>query len=317
VWHELYYIFQAPDPTKTVDEQLNEINEKIQALQKRQDAEYSKIKALKEKREKQMGGVDRLVEERGKLKGQCDEFQKERSAIGDERRQKQKLFNEWEKEVRADRRRKQQAEWDKQRAEWEAEGAKRELEKPNPYLNETTLLEQTIDYCKGLMPKVEGVEQEKIVCDFNNPEGAKILLSKKDRDAEMYFAPTKKKNLKKKGGVAKSSAIKHTADTFQIFEQLKLAAPMTTDDVAPLLAKLESSLAAYQEKVKVWEGDRLEKLKAAEEAAKVEGKDEGKAAVVAEAEKKWIVWLIYHMREETQEDCVACITEETVKAKNK
>lgn len=257
----------APDPSKTVDEQLQEINEKMKALTERQDGEYKKINELKEKRSQQMGGVDSLIQGKTKLKEECEVLLKDRTAIADERRAKQKAFNEWEKEQRAERRRRQEAEWAKQQAEWDADQAKRELEKPNPYLNETTLLEQTIDYCKGLLPKEEAAEEATKVLDHNNPEGAKILLSKKDRDAEMYFAPTKKKNLKKKGGdKPKASAIKHTAETFQIFQQLKLQAPMTTDDLAPLLEKLEGSLAEYQDKVRVWEAERLEKLKAAEEA---------------------------------------------------
>jgi len=257
----------APDPTKSVDEQLNEINEKIKAIQDAQDVQYKKINELKEKRTQQMGGVQGLIDEKTKLKGECEELQGQRSAVGDERRKMQKAFNEWEKEQRAERRRKQDAEWAKQHAEWDAEEAKRQLEKPNPYLNETTLLEQTIDYCKGLLPREDSGEAEKKDLDFNNPEGAKILVSKKDRDQEFYFAPTKKKNLKRKGGEkGKATAVKHTADTFQIFQQLKLAAPMTTDDVPPLLEKLEKSLAGYMEKVKKWEGERLEKLKAAEES---------------------------------------------------
>lgn len=257
----------APDPSKTVDEQLADINEKMKALTDRQDKEYKKINELKEKRTQQMGGVDSLIQEKSKLKEQVDQIMKERSVIGDERRAKQRAFNEWEKEQRAERKRRQDAEWAKQRAEWDAEEAKRQLEKPNPYLNETTLLEQTIDYCKGLLPKEEAAEAAAKTLEHNNPEGAKILVSKKDRDAEMYFAPTKKKNLKKKGGdKPKATAIKHTAETFAIFQQLKLQAPLTTDDLGPILEKLQTSLGEYNEKVRVWEAERLEKLKAAEEA---------------------------------------------------
>ena len=42
----------------------------------------------------------------------------------------------------------------------EAENAKWELEQPNPYLAETTLLEQTLDWCKNQLPKSEETKEE-------------------------------------------------------------------------------------------------------------------------------------------------------------
>lgn len=198
-------------------------------------------------------------------------LQAERTTIHEERRAKQKAFNEWEKEQRAERRRRQDLERQKQQAEWDAQEAQRELEKPNPYLNETTLLEQTIDYCKGLLPKDEAAAQQKKDADLKTIDGTVLLVRKEDRDADMFFAATKKKNLKKKGGdKPKATAIKHTAETFKIFDELKLKAPMTTDDLGPLMEKLQADLAGYMEKVAAWETERRDKMKAAEEAAKEE-----------------------------------------------
>merc|ERR1719265_2378219 len=44
--------------------------------------------------------------------------------------------------------------------------------------------------------------------------------------------------------------IKHNAETFQVFDKLKLNAPITTADVPALLVQLEDKLAYYNEKVK-------------------------------------------------------------------
>merc|ERR1712113_86049 len=65
----------------------------------------------------------------------------------------------------------------------------------------------------------------------------------------------KKGKAKNKGGKAESNSkpIKHNAETFRLFDQLKLDAPITTDEVPALLEKLEAQLADYQEKVRVWE----------------------------------------------------------------
>ena len=53
------------------------------------------------------------------------------------------------RKIREEQRKREESRRELERAEWEAEKAKRELEKPNPFLNEITLLTQTIDWCKG------------------------------------------------------------------------------------------------------------------------------------------------------------------------
>merc|ERR1712066_622018 len=86
---------------------------------------------------------------------------------------------------------------------------------------------------------------------------------KEDRD-EYYFNPSSKgKKGKKKGPGTETSSkkpIKHNAETFQLFDKLALDAPITTDDIPPLLEKLEAQLEDYQSKIKVWE-EKKEELK--------------------------------------------------------
>ena len=53
------------------------------------------------------------------------------------------------RKIREEQRKRDEARRALEQAQWEADQAKRELEKPNPFLNETTLLQQTIDWCKG------------------------------------------------------------------------------------------------------------------------------------------------------------------------
>merc|ERR1712046_246041 len=96
----------------------------------------------------------------------------------------------------------------------------------------------------------------------NNPDNTEILVKKEDRD-EFYFAPTAKgkkgkSNKKSKDGGDSAKPIKHNAETFRLFDQLKLDAPITTDDIPPLLEKLEEQLTSYQDKVKEWELKREE-----------------------------------------------------------
>merc|ERR1712037_164099 len=116
-------------------------------------------------------------------------------------------------------------------------------------------------------------------------------MGKEDRDNEFYMLPAKGKKAKaKKGAKAdggeKAKPIKHNAETFRLFDQLKLDAPITTDEVPALLEKLEEKLADFQHKVKVWEETKeeqkrkilegLEVQEEKEEPAKEEEKEEAK-----------------------------------------
>merc|ERR1712050_30411 len=123
-----------------------------------------------------------------------------------------------------------------------------------PYIQEITLVEQTILFCKGLTQSKsteQKVEEKKTV--FDNPDNTEVLLKKEDRD-EYYFMPTakgKKGKTKKDAGKASSTKpIKHNAETFRLFSQLKLNAPITTDEIPDTLEKLEEKLEEYKNKVK-------------------------------------------------------------------
>merc|ERR1712061_806255 len=116
-------------------------------------------------------------------------------------------------------------------------------------------------------------------------------MKKEDRDEEFYLAATAKgkKGKSKKGGKAEGSSkpIKHNAETFRLFDQLKLDAPITTEEIPAILEKLEAQLVDYNEKVKVWEEKREEmKRKILEEGIMPEDeekKEEGKAEEKEEA----------------------------------
>merc|ERR1712039_771170 len=117
-------------------------------------------------------------------------------------------------------------------------------------------------------------KEEKKATEHTNPEGTEILVGKDNREEEFYFAPTaKKKASKKKGGAKEGGSakpIKHNAETFKLFDQLKLNAPITTEDIPGLLEKLDEQLEHYKQKVKEWEINRDEKKKKILEGEDVE-----------------------------------------------
>merc|ERR1712157_658490 len=99
-----------------------------------------------------------------------------------------------------------------------------------------------------------------------------------NREEEFYFAPTaaKKKAKSKSKGSKEGAAkpIKHNAETFKLFDQLKLSAPITTEEIPATLEKLEAQLESYQEKVKAWEQNRDETKKKILAGEDVEEKEE-------------------------------------------
>merc|ERR1711972_1104632 len=108
--------------------------------------------------------------------------------------------------------------------------------------------------------------------------GYEVVVKKEDQD-EFFMMPAKgKKSKAKKGGKAEGSAkpIKHNAETFRLFDQLKLNAPITTDEVPALLTKLEEQLADYQGKVKVWEATKEEQKRKILEGVHDDEKEEEK-----------------------------------------
>merc|ERR1712203_646036 len=156
-------------------------------------------------------------------------------------------------------------------------GKKAEKLEEQPYVAEITLIEQTIAFCNSLVQKkVDDAKEEKKELTHNNPEGTEVLVKKSDQE-EFFMMPSKAKKSKgKKTGKAEGSAkpIKHNAETFRLFDQLKLDAPITTDEVPALIEKLEEKLADYQHKVKVWEETKEEKKRKILEGLDVEEKKE-------------------------------------------
>merc|ERR1712217_805535 len=174
-------------------------------------------------------------------------------------------------------------EQNKRKAEWEQTMRAKKAEQIDiqPYVAETTLIEQTILFCKSLVADKGPVKEEvKKEINHDNPDTHMVLLSKDQRDEDYYFAPTAKKKAKSKnkggGGDAggKAKPIKHNAETFKLFDQLKLNAPITTEDVPALLEKLQEQLEHYKQKVKEWEINRDEKKKKILEGKHVDDDEE-------------------------------------------
>merc|ERR1711879_808401 len=92
----------------------------------------------------------------------------------------------------------------------------------NWYVSLTTLIKQTVNFCKGLLPQ-DAAEQkeEKKETVFNNKDGEVVLSKREDRAEEWYVCPTKKKGSPKRGkasGDESKKPIKHNAEILKLFD---------------------------------------------------------------------------------------------------
>mmetsp|Transcript_20972 Transcript_20972/g.55553 ORF Transcript_20972/g.55553 Transcript_20972/m.55553 type:complete len:225 (-) Transcript_20972:70-744(-) len=222
----------------------------------------------------------------------------ERNTLRDDFRVKETEYRTYMDEVRVERQRKYVEEREASNKEYDLVRRQRAVEKldEQPFVSEITLIEQTMAFCKTLTA-TKGGEEKKEVKEtvFDNPEDT-VVLKKKGGDEEEFMFPTKGKKAKGRrpgeSGKAKAKPIKHNAETFKLFDQLKLDAPITTSDIPALMEKLQAQLEEYNGKVKQWEEKREDmKRKILEEGfdpaseEKKEAEEERKEGAAAPAEE--------------------------------
>merc|ERR1712226_397843 len=229
---------------------------------------------------------------REELSKQIQEKIRERNEIRAERKAAEDAHYKYKQELRRIKQERAQEDRIKRQKEYEERKRVREADKldEQPYIQEIALVEQCIAFCKALTSSKGPVEkEEKKEIKHDLPKGAEVMVKKEERE-EFYLEPTargkKGKSKQKKDDGEKAKPIKHNAETFQLFDKLKLDAPITTDDVPALLEKLDAKLVDFNNKVKKWEENR-EELKEQILKGEVQENDEPeKEEVKEEVEEK-------------------------------
>jgi len=280
------------DPGLSIKDQKQAIMDELQQYREAKKKVSDKMTELTEQRKAQTGDLGGILEQKEEISKLIGAKIKERNEVRDAFRQEEREYNQYLAEQRKARQAKAEEERTARQAEFDLRRKQREVEKldDEPYVAERTLIEQTIFFCKSLVQeKEEDKKEEKKEVTHDLKAGEEVLVSKENRDEEFYFMPTKAKKTKSKnkGSAAQSGkSIKHNAETFQLFDKLKLDAPLTTDDIPALLEKLEVQLEEYKAKVKEWEEKREDMKKAIleglaeieEKKTEEESKEEPKAA---------------------------------------
>merc|ERR1711865_586335 len=163
-------------------------------------------------RKAQMGDVTGVMEEREGRQKKLQELIVQRTALRDGFNEQKREFQTYMAEQRRVKQEKYQEDRKVQQEEWRISKLEKQIEAldDQPHVAEITLLEQTEKWCKDLMPK-------------------DVSVTKKEKK--------KGKNVKADGDASKKP-IKHNAETFKLFDSLKLDAPITTADIPAILVKL-------------------------------------------------------------------------------
>jgi len=308
----------ADDRGVGLKESVKSLNEQMASLFGNKKKVAEQLKELNEARTASLGDLPDLIQAREKLSNEVRNLIAERNAIKAERRQAEQEYYAYQAEIRKIRQERAAEERNKRQKEYEERRKLREAEKMDeqPYVAEITLIEQTILFCKGLtQPKGSVKVEDKKETTYDNPDNTMVLLKKEDRE-EYFFAPTakgKKSKSKAKADASDGCAkpIKHNAETFQLFDKLKLDAPITTHDIPALLEKLELQLEDYQQKVREWEVKRDdlkrrildgEDVDFAAEAGQTEEKNEDNAEADEKVEAKEKVKVADDQKEAEGED---------------
>jgi len=261
----------------TMKDNITDLQKQLAELRdakKLQSQAYSK---LMEARQKVMGDVPGLFEEREKINASIREKIQERNAERDEFRKQERAFNDYLGKVRELRgkrakleREARQAEWDeKRKEEKEAEGPP-----PLPFAEDLQYLENITKYLQPFLPKEAEKEEDKKEKVPDAIGGHMVLMSKESREDEFFYAPTKKKQLKKKGGDGKKAKpIVHSMEALSFFDKYKLPTPADS-------AAVPATLEAVEAKVKEFKAKQEKKIE--EDKKKAEKKAAGETEEAAE-----------------------------------
>jgi len=262
----------------TMKDNITDLQKQLAELRdakKLQSQAYSK---LMEARQKVMGDVPGLFEEREKINASIREKIQERNAERDEFRKQERAFNDYLGKVRELRgkrakleREARQAEWDeKRKEEKEAEGPP-----PLPFAEDLQYLENITKYLQPFLPKEAEKEEDKKEKVPDAIGGHMVLMSKESREDEFFYAPTKKKQLKKKGGDGKKAKpIVHSMEALSFFDKYKLPTPADS-------AAVPATLEAVEAKVKEFKAKQEKKIE--EDKKKAEKKAAGETEEAEEA----------------------------------
>merc|ERR1712217_267532 len=145
------------DAGTNLKEKNAQLRDQMQILYQKKTEIQERLKALNEKRQGQVGDMSEVMEKREQVQKKIAELVGQRSKLRDDFKQEMTEYKAWQAEQRRIRQEKYQEERKAQEAAWKIKKMEKEVEKldENPYVSQITLIEQTMKFCKGLLPQDE------------------------------------------------------------------------------------------------------------------------------------------------------------------
>merc|ERR1712194_183570 len=143
------------DAGKDLAAQKNEINEQMAILREKKKGISQRLTEVTEARKAQLGDFGEVAEQRDKISTQIKELIAQRTQLRDDFNNAKREFQSYladqrriKQEKYAEERKAQQERWRLQKLEKQVEALDEQ-----PYVSEITLIEQTLKFCKGLLPQ--------------------------------------------------------------------------------------------------------------------------------------------------------------------
>merc|ERR1719272_1930649 len=133
----------------------NEINEQMAILRERKKGIQERLSEVTEQRKAQLGDFGEVAEQRDKLSTKIKELIGQRTQLRDDFNNAKKEFQGYLAEQRRVKQEKYQEDRKVQQDEWRISQLEKKIEAldDQPYVSEITLIEQTVKFCKSLMPQ--------------------------------------------------------------------------------------------------------------------------------------------------------------------
>jgi len=255
---------ESQQSKKPLQDQAEQVGEILAKAKKEKKEKAEALKKLREEREAKTGDVREQIDAKNAIRAKINEKRDAIRALRDAHKKVKDAHWDWKRACQKMKNDAWKAEEDLRWDLYRAADKKAELETggEKPHFEETTLIEQCLDYCRqltGEKKEVEKKEEKEIdFSAFGFPEGARVVQAKKDRDVNegAIMVGRKGKALKQKNKGEKKTNIKHNAASFSLFKQIGVEAPLTTDQVADTIEALNKKMEVYADKIKEWEKKR-------------------------------------------------------------
>merc|ERR1719215_1800965 len=150
------------DVGKDLVAQKNTINEQMAILREKKKGISERLTELTEARKAQLGDFGEVAEQRDTISTKIKELIAQRTQLRDDFNNAKREFQSYLAEQRRIKQEKYAEERKAQQEQWRLQKLEKQVEAldEQPYVSEMALIDQTVKFCKGLLPQDTGAKKE-------------------------------------------------------------------------------------------------------------------------------------------------------------